>query len=119
MGESGVVTNIPVLSPHTGGHPALQERGAAFGAGVQDPNAAPTAKSPVEGMFSPVIGPGVFATAGPHHAPASVLPLGNILAAVQETKRAFCRAGSPFVSPSLPFSPWRAFYPALCFRALS
>lgn len=68
MGESGVVTNLPILSPHAGGHPALQGRGAAFGAGVQDPHAAPAAKSPVEGMFSPVIGPGVFATAGPRHA---------------------------------------------------
>lgn len=39
--------------------------------------------------------------------------LGNISAAVKETKRAFCGAGFFFVSPYRPFSPWHAFYPAL------
>lgn len=123
--QSWAVMDVSVLSPHAGGAPsaagpsALPPAHLCLGQGITlDPPCRSRSQIPYPGNFFHIRGMGGACSGGaPPRRPPSHLR--NIPAAVKETKRAFCRAGFFFVSPSLPFSPWHAFYPALRFRAPS
>lgn len=114
--RAGMSQTYPSCHPRTGDHPVFQRRRTVTSCMGNIPRAPMSLPLPIPLWRGHWVG-GIYNGGVPPY--TSILPLGNTPAAGKETKRAFCRAGSPFVFPSLSFSPRHAFYSALYFQALS